>query len=63
MRPDSGLKDEEAKDEEGYKYTYYYADSDPNKNRCLQAQGLSDVIYRSTEGKCARLCWKSCAIT
>jgi preprotein translocase subunit SecA len=52
MRPESGLRDEEAKDEEGYKFTYYYAASDPQKKPLFyKRKDYPDVIYRTTEGK------------
>ena len=52
MRPNSGLDDEEVKDEEGYKFTYYYADSDPHKKPLFyKRKDYPDVIYRTTEGK------------
>lgn len=52
MRPDSGLDAEEVKDEEGYKFTYYYEDSDPDKKPLFyKRKDYPDVIYRTTEGK------------
>ena len=52
MRPESGLRDEEVKDEEGYKFTYYYAASDPQKKPLFyKRKDYPDVIYRTTEGK------------
>ncbi len=52
MRADSGLKDAELKDDEGYKQTYYYAESDPQKKpRFYKRKDYPDVIYRTTEGK------------
>ncbi len=52
MRPESGLRDEEVKDEEGYKFTYYYAESDPQKKPLFyKRKDYPDVIYRTTEGK------------
>jgi len=52
MREGSGLRDEEVKDEEGYKYTYYYLASDPQKTpRFFKRKDYPDVIYRTTEGK------------
>ena len=52
MRPESGLRDEETKDEEGYKFTYYYAASDPQKKPLFyKRKDYPDVIYRTTEGK------------
>ncbi len=51
-RNDSGLKSEEAKDEEGYKYTYYYSSDDPGKTALFyKRKDYPDVIYRTTEGK------------
>ena len=51
-RSDSGLKSEEAKDEEGYKYTYYYSSEDPDKTPLFyKRKDYPDVIYRTTEGK------------
>jgi len=52
MRPSSGLSDEEVKDEDGYRFTYYYADSDPLKKPLFyKRKDYPDVIYRTTEGK------------
>ncbi len=51
-RNDSGLKSEEAKDEEGYKYTYYYSSDDPKQTALFyKRKDYPDVIYRTTEGK------------
>ena len=59
-RADSGISAEEARDEEGYKYTYYHAASDPQKTPLFyKRKDYPDVIYRTTEGKCAQLSWKS----
>ena len=51
-RADSGISAEEARDEEGYKYTYYHAASDPQKTPLFyKRKDYPDVIYRTTEGK------------
>lgn len=52
IRQDSGLKAEEVKDDEGYKYTYYYANSDSKRKPLFfKRKDYPDVIYRTTEGK------------
>ena len=52
QRKDSGLKAEEAKDDEGYKYTFYYAEDDPTMSpRFYKRKDYPDVIYRTGEGK------------
>ena len=51
-RGDAGLKAEETKDEDGYKYTYYYEDDDASKAPLFyKRKDYPDVIYRTTEGK------------
>lgn len=51
-RGDSGLKSEEAKDEEGYKHTYYYSDTDASQTPLFyKRKDYPDVIYRTDEGK------------
>ena len=51
-RADSGISAEEARDEDGYKYTYYHAASDPQKTPLFyKRKDYPDVIYRTTEGK------------
>jgi preprotein translocase subunit SecA len=52
QRGDSGLKAEETKDQEGYKYTYYFEDSDSSQTPLFyKRKDYPDVIYRTTEGK------------
>ena len=52
LRGDSGLKAEEAKDPEGYKYTYYFEDDDSSQMPLFyKRKDYPDVIYRTTEGK------------
>lgn len=51
-RGDAGLKAEETKDPEGYKYTYYYEDNDSTQSPLFyKRKDYPDVIYRTTEGK------------
>ncbi|MEL7627151.1 MAG: hypothetical protein AAGU15_09865 [Anaerolineaceae bacterium] len=51
-RADSGLNAEETKDEDGYKYTYYYEEDDTSKSPLFyKRKDYPDVIYRTTEGK------------
>ena len=51
-RADSGLNSEEAKDENGYKYTYYFAEDDPSQIPLFyKRKDYPDVIYRTGEGK------------
>lgn len=51
-RPGSGLLDVEVKDDEGYKFTYYYSESDAQKKpRFFKRKDYPDVIYRTSEGK------------
>ena len=52
QRADSGLKAEETKDDEGYKYTFYFNEDDPNQTpRFYKRKDYPDVIYRTGEGK------------
>lgn len=52
QRADTGLKELEVKDDEGYKYTYYYDDKDPNQQPLFyKRKDYPDVIYRTSEGK------------
>ncbi|MFZ3151185.1 MAG: hypothetical protein WA116_05810 [Anaerolineaceae bacterium] len=52
MRPNSGLVQEETRDEDGYKYTYYINPSDPDKKPLyFKRKDYPDVIYRTAEGK------------
>ncbi len=52
MRADSGLASAEDKDQEGYKYTYYYNSSDSSKKPIyFKRKDYPDVIYRNSEGK------------
>ena len=51
-RRDAGLKAEETKDEEGYKFTYYFVEDDPTQTPLFyKRKDYPDVIYRTTEGK------------
>lgn len=51
-RADSGLKSDEAKDPDGYKYTYYFAENDTAQTPLFyKRKDYPDVIYRTTEGK------------
>lgn len=52
QRGDSGLKAEETKDQDGYKYTYYFEDGDSTQMPLFyKRKDYPDVIYRTTEGK------------
>ncbi len=52
MRPDSGLIQEETRDEEGYKFTFYTKPEDPAKKPLyFKRKDYPDVIYRTSEGK------------
>jgi len=52
MRADSGLSSAEDKDEEGYKYTFYYNSADSSKKPIyFKRKDYPDVIYRNGEGK------------
>ena len=51
-RGTAGLKSEETKDENGYKYTYYFEEDDPAQTALFyKRKDYPDVIYRTTEGK------------
>ena len=51
-RGTAGLKAEETKDENGYKYTYYFEEDDPKQTPLFyKRKDYPDVIYRTTEGK------------
>lgn len=51
-RTESGLVSIEAKDEDGYKYTYYARKDDPNKTPVLwKRKDYPDVVYRTFEAK------------
>ncbi len=47
----SSLVEKEAKDEEGYKYTYYADPKEPGKALYYKRKDYPDVIYRSEEAK------------
>ena len=52
MRAGSGLVALDAKDEEGYRYTYYANPDDPQKQALYyKRKDYPDVIYRTGEGK------------
>jgi preprotein translocase subunit SecA len=52
MRADSGLVSTEGKDEEGYRFTYYYNQADnTQKPIYFKRKDYPDVIYRTGEGK------------
>ena len=51
-RGDSGLKAEETKDEDGYKFTYYFDGDDSSQTPLFyKRKDYPDVIYRTNEGK------------
>ena len=52
MRPNSDLLELEAKDEDGYKYSYYAYTTDPQKKPVyFKRKDFPDVVYRTAEGK------------
>jgi preprotein translocase subunit SecA len=52
MRADSGLAAAEGKDEEGYRFTYYYNQADNSQKPIyFKRKDYPDVIYRNGEGK------------
>ncbi|MEA4811605.1 MAG: hypothetical protein VB108_03430 [Anaerolineaceae bacterium] len=52
MRANSGLAAAEEKDDEGYKYTYYYNPNESSqKPLYFKRKDYPDVIYRNSEGK------------
>ncbi|MCC6147200.1 MAG: hypothetical protein IT308_06485 [Anaerolineaceae bacterium] len=52
QRPETGLVNIEAKDEQGYKYTYYTQRSDLEKKPVFwRRKDYPDVVYRSEEAK------------
>ncbi|MEJ2597566.1 MAG: hypothetical protein P8Z00_04495 [Anaerolineales bacterium] len=51
-RTESGLNELNDKDEQGYKYTYYARDDDPNAEPVFwKRKDFPDVVYRSEEAK------------
>jgi preprotein translocase subunit SecA len=51
-RTESGLNELNDKDEQGYKYTYYARDDDPNAEPVFwKRKDYPDVVYRSEEAK------------
>jgi preprotein translocase subunit SecA len=52
MRPGSDLQEVEARDEEGYRYSYYVNPADPQKKALFfKRKDYPDVIYRTAEAK------------
>jgi preprotein translocase subunit SecA len=52
MRPESGLVELEARDENGYKYHFYARKNDPEKKPVYwRRKDYPDVVYRSEEAK------------
>ncbi len=52
MRPDSPLIEVEARDDDGYKYTYYARRDDPQKKPIFwKRKDYPDVVYRTQEAK------------
>ncbi len=51
-RPDSDLEEVEDRDEQGYKYTYYAREDDPNKKPVFwRRKDFPDIVYRTEETK------------
>ena len=51
-RPETGLSELEARDEEGYRYNYYANSADPQKKALFfKRKDYPDVIYRTAEAK------------
>ncbi len=51
-RPDSDLEEVEDRDEQGYKYTYYAREDDPNKKPVFwRRKDYPDIVYRTEETK------------
>ncbi len=54
----SALVEKEAKDEDGYKYTYYADPKQPDKALYFKRKDYPDVIYRSEEAKFRAITWE-----